>query len=263
MLPVVDEGYVALQTWLCGQFRPRAPHARPVLTADPECLYDVFLSVLVAGGMGFADHDDSRFHHGLYAFEFMVGDLAVPEAHAAVPEPGEEGGARAFCHAIVDAWLGRMGRRIPFVASINASLQAIALVADAGVDECVFQLDLPSDYACATANRPWEDGSLPIGALDQSLVVPGPLFHVRACAPHERKGLADSGFAEALVASTQMGMRVESAGSDAAGVHALLRGPSDRPEALGWAADAVACALSARGYAGGVRIWVRREGEAE
>lgn len=263
MLPVVDEGYVALQTWLCGQFRPRAPHARPVLTADPECLYDVFLSVLVAGGMGFADHDDNRFHHGLYAFEFMVGDLAVPEAHAAVPEPGEEGGARAFCHAIVDAWLGRMGRRIPFVASINASLQAIALVADAGVDECVFQLDLPSDYASATANRPWEDGSLPIGALDQSLVVPGPLFHVRACAPHERKGLADSGFAEALVASTQMGMRVESAGSDAAGVHALLRGPSDRPEALGWAADAVACALSARGYAGGVRIWVRREGEAE
>ena len=266
------ERYVALQAWLCGQMSPRAPHATRCFEEDPQCLYDAFLSVLVGTGLGFADHDDNRAHHGLYAFDFFVGDIKAPPRGRGVDgqsEPGMAGesttdaAARAMCHALVDAWLGDVGRHIPFVASVIASVATLELVARVRVDECIFELDLPPDYASATANRPWEDGSLPIGALDQSLVVPGPPIHVRACAPHERKGLADSGFAEALAASTQMGMRVESAGSDAAGVHALLRGPNDRPEALGWAADAVARALSARGYAGGVRIWVRREGEAE
>ena len=267
-----DEGYVALQTWLVGQLDPRTPHAADLFAQDRECLYDAFLSVLVGTGLGFVAFDDDRTHHGLYAFDFFVGDIKVPPREKGVDvqrapgmagESATDAAGRAMCHALVDTWLGDVGRRIPFVASVIASVATLELVARVRVDECIFELDLPPDYASATANRPWEDGSLPIGALDQSLVVPGPPIHVRACAPHERKGLADSGFAEALAASTQMGMRVESAGSDAAGVHALLRGPNDRPEALGWAADAVARALSARGYAGGVRIRVQWQGEAE
>ena len=268
----LQERYVALQAWLVGQLNPRAPHAADLFAQDSECLYDAFLSVLIGTGLGFIDYDDIRFHHGLYAFDFFVGDVHAPPRRGGADGPGESRAAGqlspavatpAMCHAIVDTWLGDVGRHIPFVASVIASVATLELVARVRVDECIFELDLPPDYASATANRPWEDGSLPIGALDQSLVVPGPPIHVRACAPHERKGLADSGFAEALAASTQMGMRVESAGSDAAGVHALLRGPNDRPEALGWAADAVARALSARGYAGGVRIRVQWQGEAE
>ncbi len=267
-----DEGYVALQAWLVGQLDPRSPHAADLFAQDRECLYDAFLSVLVGTGLGFAAYDDDRTHHGLYAFDFFVGGIEAPPRGGGVEgartphaagQPSPTAKAPAMCHAIVDTWLGDVGRHIPFVASVIASVATLELVARVRVDECVFELDLPPDYASATANRPWEDGSLPIGALDQSLVVPGPPIHVRACAPHERKGLADSGFAEALAASTQMGMRVESAGSDAAGVHALLRGPHDRPEALGWAADAVARALSARGCAGGVRIRARWEGGAE
>ena len=267
-----DEGYVALQAWLVGQLNPRTPHAADVFAQDRECLYDAFLSVLIGTGLGFIDYDDIRFHHGLYAFDFFVGDVHAPPRRGGADGPGESRAAGqlspavatpAMCHAIVDTWLGDVGRHIHFVASVIASVATLELVADVRVDECVFELDLPPGYARSTANKPWEDGSLPIGALDQSLVVPGPPIHVRACAPHERKGLADSGFAEALAASTQMGMRVESAGSDAAGVHALLRGPNDRPEALGWAADAVARALSARGYAGGVRIRVQWQGGAE
>ena len=267
-----DEGYVALQAWLVGQLDPRTPHAADLFAQDSECLYDAFLSVLIGTGLGFVAFDDDRTHHGLYAFDFFVGDVHAPPRGRGADGPGESRAAGqpspaaatpAMCHAIVDTWLGDVGRHIPFVASVIASVATLELVARVRVDECIFELDLPPDYASATANRPWEDGSLPIGALDQSLVVPGPPIHVRACAPHERKGLADSGFAEALAASTQMGMRVESAGSDAAGVHALLRGPNDRPEALGWAADAVARALSARGYAGGVRIRVQWQGEAE
>ena len=267
-----DEGYVALQAWLVGQLDPRTPHAADLFAQDRECLYDAFLSVLVGTGLGFAAYDDDRTHHGLYAFDFFVGDIKVPPREKGVDvqrAPGMAGESatdavgRAMCHALVDTWLGDVGRHIPFVASVIASVATLELVADVSIDECVFECDLPPGYARSTANKPWEDGSLPIGALDQSLVVPGPPIHVRACAPHERKGLADSGFAEALAASTQMGMRVESAGSDAAGVHALLRGPNDRPEALGWAADAVARALSARGYAGGVRIRVQWQGGAE
>ena len=272
MLPVVDEGYVALQAWLVGQLDPRTPHAADLFAQDRECLYDAFLSVLVGTGLGFVAFDDDRTHHGLYAFDFFVGDIKVPPREKGVDvqrapgmagESATDAAGRAMCHALVDTWLGDVGRHIPFVASVIASVATLELVADVSIDECVFECDLPPGYARSTANKPWEDGSLPIGALDQSLVVPGPPIHVRACAPHERKGLADSGFAEALAASTQMGMRVESAGSDAAGVHALLRGPHDRPEALGWAADAVARALSARGYAGGVRIRVQWQGEAE
>ena len=272
MLPVVDEGYVALQAWLVGQLDPRTPHAADLFAQDRECLYDAFLSVLIGTGLGFIAYDDDRTHHGLYAFDFFVGDVHAPPRGRGADGPGESRAAGqpspaaatpAMCHAIVDTWLGDVGRHIHFVASVIASVATLELVADVRVDECVFELDLPPGYARSTANKPWEDGSLPIGALDQSLVVPGPPIHVRACAPHERKGLADSGFAEALAASTQMGMRVESAGSDAAGVHALLRGPNDRPEALGWAADAVARALSARGYAGGVRIRVQWQGGAE
>ena len=260
-----DEGYVALQAWLVGQLDPRTPHAADLFAQDSECLYDAFLSVLIGSGLGFIAYDDIRFHHGLYAFDFFVGDVHAPPRRGGADGPGESRAAGqlspavatpAMCHAIVDTWLGDVGRHIHFVASVIASVATLELVARVRVDECIFELDLPPDYASATANRPWEDGSLPIGALDQSLVVPGPPIHVRACAPHERKGLADSGFAEALAASTQMGMRVESAGSDAAGVHALLRGPNDRPEALGWAADAVARALSACGHSGGVRLRV-------
>ena len=221
--------------------------------------------MLVGTGLGFAAYDDDRTHHGLYAFDFFVGDVHAPPRGRGADGPGESRAAGqpspaaatpAMCHAIVDTWLGDVGRHIPFVASVIASVATLELVARVRVDECVFQFHLPPDYASATANRPWEDGRLPIGALDQSLVVPGPPIHVRACAPYERKGLADSGFAEALAGSAQMGMRVESAGSDAAGVHALLRGPHDRPEALGWAADAVARALSACGHSGGVRLRV-------
>jgi len=272
LLPVVDEGYVALQAWLVGQLDPRTPHAADLFAQDRECLYDAFLSVLVGTGLGFVAFDDDRTHHGLYAFDFFVGDIKVPPREKGVDvqrapgmagESATDAAGRAMCHALVDTWLGDVGRHIPFVASVIASVATLELVADVSIDECVFECDLPPGYARSTANKPWEDGSLPIGALDQSLVVPGPPIHVRACAPHERKGLADSGFAEALAASTQMGMRVESAGSDAAGVHALLRGPHDRPEALGWAADAVARALSARGCAGGVRIRARWEGGAE
>ena len=75
---VSSERYVALQAWLCGQMSPRAPHAADLFAQDSECLYDAFLSVLVGTGLGFSDYDDNRFHHGLYAFDFFVGDIEVP-----------------------------------------------------------------------------------------------------------------------------------------------------------------------------------------
>ena len=73
-----DEGYVALQAWLVGQLNPRTPHAADVFAQDRECLYDAFLSVLIGTGLGFIDYDDIRFHHGLYAFDFFVGDVHAP-----------------------------------------------------------------------------------------------------------------------------------------------------------------------------------------
>ena len=73
-----QERYVALQAWLYGQMSPRAPHATRCFAEDPLCLYDAFLSVLVGTGLGFAQFDDNRAHHGLYAFDFFVGDIKVP-----------------------------------------------------------------------------------------------------------------------------------------------------------------------------------------
>ena len=182
-----------------------------------------------------------------------------------------------MCHAIVDTWLGDVGRHIHFVASVIASVATLELVADVSVDECVFECDLPPGYARSTANKPWEDGSLPIGALDLSLVAPGPLIYVEAgvrykgqtdraqkikllhWASPRYKGqtLSFSGFADALASSVQMGLAVESSMASGTGVTAALRAPHGGPEMLGWAADAVARALSACGHTGGVQIRAR------
>ena len=176
---VTSEGYVALYTWLCGQMSPRTPHAADLFAQDRECLYDAFLSVLVGTGLGFARFDDNRTHHGLYVFDFFVGDEAPPRRGGA-DGPGESRAAGqpspavatpAMCHAIVDTWLGETGRRIPFVASVIASVATLELVARVRVDECVFECDLPPGYARSTANMPFEDGSLPIGSLDLWLFI--------------------------------------------------------------------------------------------
>ena len=167
-----DEGYVALQAWLVGQLDPRTPHAADLFAQDSECLYDAFLSVLIGTGLGFIDYDDIRFHHGLYAFDFFVGDVHAPPRRGGADGPGESRAAGqpspavatpAMCHAIVDTWLGDVGRHIHFVASVIASVATLKLVARVRVDECVFELDLPPGYARSTANKPWEDGSLLIG----------------------------------------------------------------------------------------------------
>ena len=133
------------------------------------------------------------------------------------------------------------------------------------------ECDLPPGYARSTANKPWEDGSLPIGALDLSLVAPGPLIYVEAgvrykgqtdraqkikllhWASPRYKGqtLSFSGFADALASSVQMGLAVESSMASGTGVTAALRARSGGPEMLGWAADAVARALvSVRAHRG-------------
>ena len=256
-----NEGYVALQAWLCGQMSPRAPHAADLFAQDRECLYDVFLSMLVGTGMGFDDFDDDRTHHGLYAFDFFVGDIEAPARGRGVDGPrasvvagdsATDAAAPAMCHALVDTWLGETGRRIPFVASVIASVATLELVADVSVDECVFECDLPPGYARSTANKPWEDGSLPIGALDSSLVVPGPLIHLEARPRYKGQALSPSGFTEALASAVQMGLAVESSSAFAFGAAATLRAPHGGPEMLGWAADAVARALSACGHTGGV-----------
>ena len=261
-----DEGYVALQTWLVGQLNPRAPHAADLFAQDRECLYAAFLSVLVGTGLGFADFDDNRAHHGLYAFDFFVGDLEAPPRGRGVDGPrasvvagdsATDAAAPAMCHTLVDTWLGETGRRIPFVASVIASVATLELVADVRVDECVFELDLPPGYARSTANMPFEDGSLPIGSLDLSLVAPGPLIHLEARPRYKGQALSPSGFTEALASAVQMGLAVESSSAFAFGAAATLRAPNDRPEMLGWAADAVARALSACGHTGGVRIRTR------
>ena len=283
---VTNEGYVALQAWLVGQLNPRAPHAADLFAQDRECLYDAFLSVLIGTGLGFIDYDDIRFHHGLYAFDFFVGDVHAPPRRGGADGPGESRAAGqpspavatpAMCHAIVDTWLGDVGRHIHFVASVIASVATLKLVARVRVDECVFELDLPPDYARSTANKPWEDGSLLIGALDLSLVSPGPLIHVeasprykgqtprlrhwwlRSSASPRYKGqtLSFSGFADALASAVQMGLAVESSSAFAFGAAATLRAPHGGPEMLGWAADAVARALSACGHTGGVQIRAR------
>lgn len=162
-----------------------------------------------------------------------------------------------MCHAIVDTWLGDTSARIPFVASVIASVATLELVADVSVDGCVFECELLPGYARSTANYPWEDGSLPIGSLDSSLVIPGPLIYVEAGVRYEGQVLLCSGFDEAVASSVQMGLSVESSMASGVGVSATLRAPNDRPEMLGWAADAVARALSACGHVGGVQIRTR------
>ena len=260
-----DEGYVALQAWLVGQLDPRTPHAADLFAQDSECLYDAFLSVLIGTGLGFIDYDDIRFHHGLYAFDFFVGDVHAPPRRGGADGPGESRAAGqlspavatpAMCHAIVDTWLGDVGRHIHFVASVIASVATLELVADVSVDECVFELDLPPGYARAVAPKPWEDGSLLIGSLDLSLVSPDTLIHVEAGARYEGQTLSSSGFDEAVASSVQMGLSVESSMASGVGVSATLRAPHGGPEMLGWAADVVARALSACGHTGGVRIRV-------
>ena len=262
-----NEGYVALQAWLVGQLNPRAPHAADLFAQDSECLYDAFLSVLVGTRLGFADYDDNQAHHGLYVFDFFVGDIEAPPLGRGVDgqrvpgmagDPAADGAARAMCHAIVDTWLGDTSAHIPFVASVIASVATLELVADVSVDECVFECDLPPGYARSTANKPWEDGSLPIGALDLSLVALGPLIYVEAGVRYGRQVLSCSGFDEALVSCVQMGLTVESSMASGAGVAAALRAPHGGPEMLGWAADTVARALSACGHVGGlhIRAWL-------
>lgn len=261
-----QERYVALYAWLCGQMSPRAPHAADLFAQDSECLYDAFLSVLVGTRLGFADYDDNQAHHGLYVFDFFVGDIEAPPLGRGVDgqrvlgvagESAAAAAAPAMCHAIVDTWLGDTSAHIPFVASVIASVATLELVADVRVDECVFECELPREYARFTANMPFEDGSLPIGSLDLSLVAPGPLIHLEARPRYKGQALSPSGFTEALASAVQMGLAVESSSAFAFGAAATLRAPNDRPEMLGWAADAVARALSACGHTGGVRIRTR------
>ena len=261
-----DEGYVALQAWLVGQLNPRAPHAADLFAQDSECLYDAFLSVLVGTGLGFFQFDDDRAHHGLYAFDFFVGDIKVPslgkgvDGQRATGMAGEyatDATGRAMCHALVDTWLGETGRRIPFVGAVIASVDTLELVADVSVDECVFECDLPPGYARSTANCPWEDGSLPIGSLDACLLAEGPLIHLEARPRYKGQALSPSGFTAALASAVQMGLSVESSSAFAFGAAAALRAPHGGPEMLGWAADAVARALSACGHTGGVQIRAR------
>ena len=200
---VTRERYVALQAWLYGQMSPRAPHATRCFAEDPLCLYDAFLSVLVGTGLGFADYDDNQAHH----FDFFVGDIEAPPLGRGVDgqrvpgmagDPAADGAARAMCHAIVDTWLGDTSAHIPFVASVIASVATLELVADVRVDECVFECELPREYARFTANKPWEDGSLLIGALDSSLLVPGPLIYVEAGVRYEGQVMSCLGVDEAV-----------------------------------------------------------------
>ena len=229
-----QERYVALYAWLCGQMSPRTPHAADLFAQDSECLYDAFLSVLVGTRLGFADYDDNQAHHGLYVFDFFVGDIEAPPRDKGVEgartpraagEPSPTAETHAMCHAIVDTWLGDTSAHIPFVASVIASVATLELVADVSVDECVFECDLPPEYARFTANKPWEDGSLPIGALDSSLVVPGPLIHLEARPRYKGQALSPSGFTEALASAVQMGLAVESSSAFAFGAAATLRAP--------------------------------------
>ena len=261
-----QERYVALQAWLVGQLNPRAPHAVDLFAQDRECLYAAFLSVLVGTGLGFSQFDDNRAHHGLYAFDFFVGDNKVPPRDKGVDgqrapgmagESATDAAGRAMCHALVDTWLGETGRRIPFVASVIASVATLELVADVSVDGCVFECELLPGYARSTANCPWEDGSLPIGSLDSSLVIPGPLIYVEAGVRYEGQVLSCMGFDEAVASWVQMGLSVESSMASSTGVTAVLRAPHGGPEMLGWAADAVARALSACGFTGVVQIRAR------
>ena len=172
-------------------------------------------------------------------------------------ESATDAAGRAMCHALVDTWLGETGRRIPFVASVIASVATLELVADVSVDGCVFECELLPGYARSTANCPWEDGSLPIGSLDSSLVIPGPLIYVEAGVRYEGQVMSCLGVDEAVASWVQMGLSVESSMASSTGVTAVLRAPHGGPEMLGWAADAVARALSACGFTGVAQIRAR------
>ncbi|MBF0966917.1 MAG: hypothetical protein HXK09_07165, partial [Actinomyces bouchesdurhonensis] len=194
------------------------------------------------------------------------GDIKVPprdkgfdgqRAPGMAGESATDAAGRAMCHALVDTWLGDVGRHIPFVASVIASVATLELVADVSVDECVFECDLLPGYARSTANKPWEDGSLLIGSLDACLLAEGPLIHLEARPRYKGQALSPSGFTEALASAVQMGLAVESSSAFAFGAAATLRAPHGGPEMLGWAADAVARALSACGHTGGVQIRAR------
>ena len=244
-----NEGYVALQAWLVGQLNPRAPHAADLFAQDRECLYAAFLSVLVGTGLGFADLEAPPRGRGVDG----------PRASVVAGDSATDAAAPAMCHALVDTWLGETGRRIPFVASVIASVATLKLVADVSVDGCVFECELLPGYARSTANYPWEDGSLPIGSLDSSLVIPGPLIYVEAGVRYEGQVLSCLGVDEVVASWVQMGLSVESSTASGTGVTAVLRAPHGGPEMLGWAADAVARALSACGYTGVVQIRARFE----
>ena len=101
---------------------------------------------------------------------------------------------------------------------------------------------------------PWEHGGLPIGSVDSSLLVPGPTIRVEAHDPSSRSPLTSTDFAAALGKSVEMGLVVGTAQASDSGVSALLRAPHTRPEMLGWAADAVARALSECGHVGALQI---------
>ena len=260
---MTNEGYVALQAWLVGQLDPRTPrtslHRTGSASTMPSCPcslvrgWDSPTTTTIAPIMG---STLSTFSWATSTRHPGVGERTGRGSRAA-GQPSPAVATPAMCHAIVDTWLGDAGRHIPFVASVIASVATLELVARVRVDECVFELDLPPDYARAVAPNPWDDGSLPIGSLDACLLAEGPLIHVEVSPRYKGQTLSFSGFADALASSVQMGLAVESSMASAVGVTATLRAPHDRPDMLGWAADVLTRALSACGHTGGVQIRAR------
>ena len=261
---MTNEGYVALQAWLVGQLDPRTPrtslHRTGSASTMPSCPcslvrgWDSPTTTTIAPIMG---STLSTFSWATSTRHPGVGERTGRGSRAA-GQPSPAVATPAMCHAIVDTWLGDAGRHIPFVASVIASVATLELVARVRVDECVFELDLPPDYARAVAPNPWEHGGLPIGSVDSSLLVPGPTIRVEAHEPSSRFPLTSTGFAAALGKSVEMGLAVDAAQASDGGVSALLRAPHTRPEMLGWAADAVARALSECGHVGAlqIRVWL-------
>ena len=88
-------------------------------------------------------------------------------------------------------------------------------------------------------------------------MIPGPLIYVEAGVRYEGQVMSCLGVDEAVASWVQMGLSVESSMASSTGVTAVLRAPHGGPEMLGWAADAVARALSACGYTGVVQIRAR------
>ena len=203
------------------------------------------------------DHASQERYVALYAW--LCGQMSPRTPHAAdLFAQDSECLYDAFLSVLIGTGLGFIAYDdIRFVASVIASVATLELVADVRVDECVFECELPREYARFTANKPWEDGSLLIGALDSSLLVPGPLIHLEARPRYKGQALSPSGFTEALASAVQMGLSVESSSAFAFGAAATLRAPHGGPEMLGWAADAVARALSACGYTGVAQIRAR------